>query len=174
MSEKEPSESEGIAYRRRNAGLIGVRSKVQMRDSIMLSLVYTPGVAEPCLEIERDPKRSFDVTCRGNTIAIVSDGSSAFALGNIGPEAILPVLESKAVIMKTFAGVDALPIALKTESIEEFVDTVLNLSPTFGAISLEDIASPKGLAITNRLASSLYIPVVNNHRDGVAIGVLAG
>ncbi|MCB8988293.1 MAG: NADP-dependent malic enzyme [Ardenticatenaceae bacterium] len=174
MSAKEITESEGIAYRRRNAGLIGVRSKVQMRDNVMLSLVYTPGVAEPCLEIERDPKRSFDVTCRGNTIAIVSDGSSAFALGNIGPEAILPVLESKAVIMKTFAGVDALPIALKTEGIEDMVDTILNLSPTFGAISLEDIASPKGLAIANRLEHSLYIPVVNNHREGVAIGVLAG
>jgi malate dehydrogenase (oxaloacetate-decarboxylating) len=174
MSAKEIAESEGIAYRRRHAGLIGVRSKVQMRDNIMLSLVYTPGVAEPCLEIERDPKRSFDVTCRGNTIAIVSDGSSAFALGNIGPEAILPVLESKAVIMKTFAGVDALPIALKAETIEDIVDTILNLAPTFGAISLEDIASPKGLAIANRLERSLYIPVVNNHREGVAIGVLAG
>jgi malate dehydrogenase (oxaloacetate-decarboxylating) len=111
MSQK-PVESEGIAYRRRNAGLIGVRSKVQVRDSTMLSLVYTPGVAEPCLEIDRDPTRSYDVTCRGNTIAIVSDGSSAFGMGNIGPDAILPVLESKAVIMKNFAGVDALPIAL--------------------------------------------------------------
>ena len=176
MSAKEPPEpeSEGIVYRRRHAGLIGVRSKVQVRDSIMLSLVYTPGVAEPCLEIARDPRRSYDVTCRGNTIAIVSDGSSAFALGDIGPEAILPVLESKAVIMKSFAGVDAMPIALRTKGIEECVETILNLSPTFGAISLEDIASPKGLAIANRLARSLSIPVVNNHREGVGIGVLAG
>jgi malate dehydrogenase (oxaloacetate-decarboxylating) len=131
-------------------------------------------VAEPCLEIARNPKRSFDVTCRGNTIAIVSDGSSAFGLGNIGPEAILPVLESKAVIIKNFAGVDALPLALKSDSVEAFVDTVLNLSPTFGAISLEDIASPAGPAITNRLERALNIPVVNNHREGVAIGVLAG
>ncbi|RMH00513.1 MAG: NADP-dependent malic enzyme [Chloroflexi bacterium] len=167
-------ESEGIQYRRRYAGLIGVRSKVQVRDSHALSLVYTPGVAEPCLEIARNPKRSFDVTCRGNTIAIVSDGSSAFGLGNIGPEAILPVLESKAVIMKNFAGVDALPLAIRTSSVEEFVDTVLNLSPTFGAISLEDVASPAGPAITNRLERSLNIPVLNNHREGVAIGVLAG
>ncbi len=173
MTQK-PVESEGIAYRRRNAGLIGVRSKVQMRDNVMLSLVYTPGVAEPCLEIDRNPTRSYDVTCRGNTIAIVSDGSSAFGMGNIGPDAILPVLESKAVIMKNFAGVDALPIALKVDNIDDFVDTILNLSPTFGAISLEDIASPNGNAIANRLAKSAYIPVVNNHRDGVAIGVLAG
>ena len=176
MSKKSSSveESEGIAYRRRYKGLIGVRSKVQVRDSTMLSLVYTPGVAEPCLEIERNPKRSFDVTFRGNTIAIVSDGSSAFGLGNIGPEAILPVLESKAVIMKAFAGVDALPLALKTNNTEEFIDTILNLAPTFGAISIEDVTSPKGLDITDRLERALYIPVINNHREGVGIGVLAG
>ena len=167
-------ESEGIQYRRRHGGLIGVRSKVQVRDSIALSLVYTPGVAEPCLEIAREPRRSFDVTCRGNTIAIVSDGSSAFGMGNIGPEAILPVLESKAVIMKNFAGVDALPLALKGQNTEDIVNTVLNLAPTFGAISIEDIASPRGLEITNLLERSLNIPVINNHREGVAIGVLAG
>ena len=168
------TESEGIAYRRRYKGLIGVRSKVQVRDSNMLSLVYTPGVAEPCLEIAREPGRSFDVTARGNTIAIVSDGSSAFGLGDVGPEAILPVLESKAVIMKTFAGVDAFPIALNISSKEEFIDTVLNLSPTFGAIAIEDVASPDGLDIADRLERALYIPVINNHREGVAIGVLAG
>ncbi|MFQ5419639.1 MAG: NAD-dependent malic enzyme, partial [Anaerolineae bacterium] len=155
-------ESEGVQYRRRYGGLIGVRSKIQVRDNTALSLVYTPGVAEPCLEIARNPGRSFDVTCRGNTIAIVSDGSSAFELGNIGPEAILPVLESKAVIMKAFAGVDALPLALKADSVEEIVDTILNISPSFGAISLEDIGSPKGPAITNMLSRSLFIPVVNN------------
>ncbi len=178
MAEKttspEKPESEGIKYRRRFGGLIGVRSKVQVRDSKALSLVYTPGVAEPCLEIERYPSRSFDVTCRGNTIAIVSDGSSAFGLGRIGPEAILPVLESKAVIMKNFAGVDALPLALKSKNTESFINTILNLSSTFGAISIEDIASPAGLTITNHLQSALHIPVVNNHREGVAIGVLAG
>jgi malate dehydrogenase (oxaloacetate-decarboxylating) len=174
MKEKDGPESEGIQYRRRYAGLIGFRSKIQVRDSTALSLVYTPGVAEPCLEIARNPKRSFDVTCRGNTIAIVSNGSSAFGLGNIGPEAILPVLESKAVIMKNFAGVDALPLAVKSDTMEDFINTVIHISPSFGAISLEDIASPAGLAITNLLERSLNIPVVNNHREGVAIGVLAG
>jgi len=163
-----------LEYRRRHNGLISVRSKIHVRDSQALSLVYTPGVAEPCLEIARNPRRSFDVTARGNTIAVVSDGSSAFGMGDIGPEAILPVLESKAVIMKTFAGVDALPLALKVDSIDDFVEVVLNVSPTFGAISIEDVASPKEVAITNRLARSLYIPVVNNHRQGVSIGVLAG
>lgn len=176
MSSKQtqPVESEAMAYRRRFNGLISVRSKIHVRDSQALSLVYTPGVAEPCLEIERDPKRSFDVTCRGNTVAVVSDGSAAYGLGNIGPEAILPVLESKAVIMKTFAGVDALPLAISADTVDTFVDLVLNISPSFGAISIEDVVSPKGIAITNRLERSLYIPVVNNHRDGVAIGVLAG
>lgn len=171
---KKVQENEGIKYRRELAGLIGVRSKVQVRDSTMLSLVYTPGVAEPCLEIARDPKRSFDVTCRGNTVAIVSDGSAAFGLGDVGPEAILPILESKAIILKNFAGVDALPLALRHENVNQFVDTILNLSPTFGAIALEDIASPDGIAITNRLERALNIPVVNHHREGVAIGVLAG
>jgi malate dehydrogenase (oxaloacetate-decarboxylating) len=168
------SESEAIQYRRRHHGLIGVRSKVQVRDSHALSLVYTPGVAEPCLEIARNPKRSFDVTCRGNTIAIVSDGSAAYGAGNIGPEAILPVLESKAVIMKNFAGVDALPLALSVDSQDEFIEAVINLGPTFGAISIEDVASPAGLSITSRLEQAMNIPVVNNHREGVAIGVLAG
>lgn len=172
--ENAAAESRAMEYRRRHKGLISVRSKVHVRDSQALSLVYTPGVAEPCLEIKRDPKRSFDVTCRGNTIAIVSDGSSAFGMGDIGPEAILPVLESKAVIMKTFAGVDALPIALDVTTIDEFADVVLNISPTFGAISIEDVASPKEVAITNRLVRSLHIPAVNNHREGIAIGVLAG
>ncbi len=167
-------DSEAIQYRRRFHGLIGVRSKVQVRDSTALSLVYTPGVAEPCLEIARNPKRSFDVTCRGNTIAIISDGSAAFGLGNIGPEAILPVLESKAVIMKNFAGIDALPLALDTQSPEEFITAVLNLGPTFGAISIEDVGTPAGLTITSRLEQGMNIPVINNHREGVAIGVLAG
>ncbi len=168
------TESEAIRYRRQYRGLIGVRSKVHVRDSTALSLVYTPGVAEPCLEIARQPKQSFEVTCRGNTIAIVSDGSAAFGLGNIGPEAILPVLESKAVIMKNFAGVDALPLALRVDNPEVFIETVLNLGPTFGGISIEDVAAPAGLTITSRLQEAMSIPVVNNHREGVAIGVLAG
>ncbi|MDX1616336.1 MAG: malic enzyme-like NAD(P)-binding protein [Candidatus Promineifilaceae bacterium] len=167
-------ESQAIEYRRRYRGLIGVRSKVQVRDSTALSLVYTPGVAEPCLEIARNPRRSFDVTCRGNTIAIVSDGSAAFGMGDIGPEAILPVLESKAVIMKNFSGVDALPLALEVADAEAFIETVLNLGVTFGAISIEDVASPASLTITSRLQQAMNIPVINNHREGVSIGVLAG
>ncbi|HSH01345.1 MAG TPA: malic enzyme-like NAD(P)-binding protein [Anaerolineae bacterium] len=167
-------EQEGIAYRRRHGGLIGVRSKVNVRDSQMLSLVYTPGVAEPCLDIARHPERSLDVTCRGNTIAIVSNGTTAFGLGDVGPRPILPVLESKAVIMKHFAGVDALPLAIDAPDVDSFVRTVMNLAPTFGAICIEDVASPMGMAITYQLERAMDIPVVNNHREGVAIGVLAG
>lgn len=167
-------ESEAMYYRRRYQGLISVRSKVQVRDSTALSLVYSPGVAEPCLEIARDPKRSFDVTCRGNTVAIVSNGSAAYGLGDIGPEAILPVLESKCVVLKTFAGVDALPIAIRAEHTGDFVDVVLNISPTFGAVSVEDVVSPRCISISRRLEYALNIPVINNHQEGVAIGVLAG
>lgn len=168
------TESEAMHYRRRYKGLISIRSKVQVRDSTALSLVYSPGVAEPCLEIARDPKRSFDVSCRGNTVAIVSNGSAAYGLGDVGPEAILPVLESKAVILKNFAGVDALPIAIKADHTGDFVDVVLNISPTFGAVSVEDVVSPRCISITRRLEFALNIPVINNHREGVAIGVLAG
>jgi malate dehydrogenase (oxaloacetate-decarboxylating) len=162
-----------MQYRRRHQGLISVRSKVPVRDSHGLSLVYTPGVAEPCLEIARDPHRSFDVTCRGNTVAIVSNGSSAWGMGNVGPEAILPILEGTAVIMKNFAGVDALPLAIRAQTIDEFVEVILNISPTFGAISIEDVRSPGSIAVTNRLERALSIPIINNHREGVAIGLLA-
>ncbi|MFK7803607.1 MAG: NADP-dependent malic enzyme [Anaerolineae bacterium] len=167
-------ESEAMRYRRLYRGLVSVRSKVQVRDSTALSLVYSPGVAEPCLEIAREPSRSFDLTCRGNFVAIVSNGSAAYRLGNIGPEAILPVLESKAVILKNFAGVDALPIAIKAERTGELVDTILQLSPTFGAISMEDVVSPMCISATRRLEFALTIPIINNHMEGVAMGVLAG
>lgn len=166
--------ADAMQYRRRHQGLISVRSKVPVRDSHGLSLVYTPGVAEPCLEIARDPNRSFDVTCRGNTVAIVSTGSSAWGMGDVGPEAILPILEGTAVIMKNFAGVDALPLAIRANNINEFIDVVLNIAPTFGGISIEDVRSPGSMAATNRLERALNIPIINNHREGVAIGMLAG
>ncbi|MGB1252325.1 MAG: NAD(P)-dependent malic enzyme, partial [Candidatus Promineifilaceae bacterium] len=174
MPTKRPFEANVMTYRRRHQGLISVRSKVQVRDNHALSLVYTPGVAEPCLEIARNPAASFDVTCRGNTVAIVSTGTSAFGLGDVGPEAILPVLEGTAVVMKSFAGVDALPLALRCSSVDELVETLLNISPTFGGICLEDMRSPGSIAAMRRLERALDIPVINNHYEGVAIGVLAG
>jgi malate dehydrogenase (oxaloacetate-decarboxylating) len=125
LVENNSEESEAMRYRRLYRGLVSIRSKVQVRDSTALSLVYSPGVAAPCLEIAREPSRSFDLTCRGNFVAIVSNGSAAYGLGDIGPEAILPVLESKAVILKNFAGVDALPIAIRAQRTGELVDTIL-------------------------------------------------
>lgn len=165
---------EAMTYRRKYRGVIGVESKVPMRDQSVLSLVYTPGVAEPCRVIEREPTRSFDVTCRGNTVAIVTNGSSIFGLGNVGPEAALPVMEGKSVIFKTFAGIDALPICLDTQDPFEIIDTVLALGPTFGAICLEDIVSPLSLTIAHHLRRGMNIPVWNNHYEGIAVGVLAG
>ncbi len=166
--------SEAMTYRQQHAGLIGVASKVRIADSSVLSTVYTPGVAQPCLDIEKRPSESFAQTMRGNTVAIVSDGSSAFGLGMVGPEAILPVMEGKSVIFKTFAGVDALPICLSTHDISEIVETVIELAPTFGGICLEDIVAPACLTIGEELQRAMNIPVVNNHREAVAVGVLAG
>ncbi len=166
--------SEAMTYRQQYAGLIGVASKVRISDTNVLSTVYTPGVAQPCLDIEKHPGESFAQSMRGNTVAIVSDGSSAFGLGMVGPEAILPVMEGKSVIFKTFAGVDALPICLSTHDISEIVETVIELAPTFGGICLEDIVAPACLTIGEELQRAMNIPVINNHREAVAVGVLAG
>lgn len=166
--------SEAMSYRQRYAGLIGVASKIRITDASVLSIVYTPGVAQPCLDIQQHPVESFEQTMRGNTVAIVSDGSSAFGLGRVGPEAILPVMEGKSVVFKTFAGVDALPICLSTHDISEIVETVIELAPTFGGICLEDIVAPACLTIGEELQRAMNIPVVNNHREAVAVGVLAG
>ncbi|HET7377207.1 MAG TPA: NADP-dependent malic enzyme, partial [Anaerolineae bacterium] len=173
-SQSEPQLSEAMTYRQQYAGLIGVESKVPIKDASVLSTVYTPGVAQPCLDIEKTPVESFALTMRGNTVALVSDGSSAFGLGAVGPEAILPVMEGKSVIFKTFAGVDAMPICLNTHTASEIVEAVIALAPTFGAICLEDIAAPACLTIGEELKRAMHIPVVNNHREAVAVGVLAG
>lgn len=172
--EAQPHLSEAMTHRQQFAGLIGVASKVPITDTAVLSRVYTPGVAQPCLDIQAHPSEAFAQTMRGNTVAIVSDGSSAFGLGRVGPAAILPVLEGKSVIFKTFAGVDAMPICLGTSDISEIVETVIELAPTFGAICLEDIVAPACLTIGEELQRAMNIPVINNHREAVAIGVLGG
>lgn len=164
---------EALAYRRKYRGVIGIASKIPIKDAKILSLVYTPGVAAPCLEIAKDSVASFTLSCRGNTIGILTDGSGLFRLGQAGPEAALPVMEGKAVILKTFAGVDAIPICLRTRDEYEFIDTALALVPTFGAFCLEDIASPQSFTITDHLERGANIPVFNNHGLGVAIPVLA-
>ena len=164
---------EALAYRKKYRGVIGITSKIPIKDANILSLVYTPGVAEPCLKIAQDPLQSYTLSCRGNTVGILTDGSGLFRLGQAGPEAALPVMEGKAVILKTFAGVDAIPLCLRTRDAYEFIDTALALTPTFGAFCLEDIASPQSFTIADHLERGADIPVFNNHGLGVAIPTLS-
>ncbi len=167
-------EADALEYRRRHHGLIGVESKVPVKDRPTLSLVYTPGVAEPCMEIFRDPKNSFEYTCRGNTVGLITDGSAIFGLGQVGPEAALPVMEGKSVIFKTFAGIDALPMCLKVDGMYEMIQAVTMLAPTFGAFCLEDIASPQCFSLEDHLQRAVNVPVFHNHAHGAAVLVLAG
>lgn len=166
--------SEALDYRRRYRGVIGVASKVPIKDRSVLSIVYTPGVAEPCLAIARDPDASFDLTSRGNTVAIVTDGSALFGLGASPPEASLPVLEGRAVLFKTFAGIDAFPICLGTHDIQQIVHTLYSLAPTFGAIAIESMTAPYSFTVADHLEKALNIPVFSNQHHGAAVVVLAG
>lgn len=163
-----------LEYRRRHRGLIGIGSKVPVRDSSVLSLLYTPGVAEACTEIAGNPLASFDYTCRGNTVAILTDGSRVLNLGNIGSEGALPVLESKSVIFKTFAGVDAFPICLDSQDADAVVKAGLGLAPTFGGIQLEDIAAPKCFTVLEQLRRAVDVPVFHDDQHGASIEALAG
>src|SRR5213592_838007 len=162
-----------LQSRKRHRGVIGIESKVPIRDRSVLSLIYTPGVAEPCLAIHKDPVTSFEYTCRGNTIAVVTDGSKVLSLGNRGPYAALPIMEGNAVLFKTFAGVDAFPICLDTQDADEIVRTVSLLAPTFGAICLEDIAAPRCFPVEERLERATDIPVFHTDQHAAAIEVLA-
>jgi malate dehydrogenase (oxaloacetate-decarboxylating) len=163
---------EGLDYRRRYHGLIGVGSKIPIRDRSILSLVYTPGVAEACLEIVRNPESAFDLTCRGNTVAIVTDGSDLFGKAGGPPEAALPIAESKSVLFKTFAGIDAFPICLNTRDPFAIVETVAALTPTFGAICLDDISTPRAFTIADHLEKACTIPVFSNQHHSTAVLVL--
>jgi malate dehydrogenase (oxaloacetate-decarboxylating) len=167
------SREQQMDYLRRYRGLIGVRSKVPVKDSAMLSLLYTPGVAEVCRAIVEQPLSSFGYTCRGNTVALVSNASGLFGLKGAPPEAALPALEGKAIIFKTFAGIDALPIVLDAEHTTDMVETLATLGPSFGAVCLEDIAAPRSLQVAALLEQAMTIPVVSNHQHIVAIGTLA-
>ncbi len=162
-----------LDLRRKFKGLIGIKSKLDIRDASILSLVYTPGVAACCEEINNNSVKSFQLTCRGNTIGIISDGSSVFGLGNIGPFAAVPMLEGYSVFFKTFANIDALPIAIKIDNEENIIESVRNLEPTFGGFYIEDIASPKCFAIENMLRRSLSVPVIHGDQHATAMVVLA-
>lgn len=139
-----------------------------------LSISYSPGVAEPCKEIAKDKNLAYEYTSKGNFVAVVSDGSAVLGLGNIGPEAALPVMEGKAVLFKKFGGVDAIPIVLDTQDVEEIIKTVKMIAPTFGGINLEDISAPRCFEIETRLKEELPIPVFHDDQHGTAIVTLAG
>ena len=163
---------EALAYRKRLRGMIGVASKVPLKDRSVLSLVYTPGVAEPCREIAKDPLAAFDYTIRSNTIALVTDGSSALGFGNIGSMAALPMLEDACILFKTFGGLDAFPICLDTQDVEEIVTTGMALRPTFGGICLTGIASPRCFTVADHLERGLNFPVLHAEQDATAAAVL--
>ncbi len=167
-------EHDALDYRKRHRGLIGVESKVPIKDRATLSLVYTPGVAEPCLAIHKDPRKSFEYTCRGNTVALITDGSALFGMGPVGPEAALPTMEVKSVIFKTFAGIDALPMSLNVSSLHQLIQTVSMLAPTFGAFCLEDIVSPRCFSLEDHLQRAVNVPIFHNHAHGAGVMVSAG
>lgn len=165
---------EALLLHLKNKGKIEVRSKIKLENEYDLSLAYTPGVAEPCKEIAREPELVYKYTSKGNLVAVVSDGTAVLGLGDIGPEAALPVMEGKAVLFKEFAGVDAFPICVGTKDPDEIVKLVKLLEPTFGGINLEDIAAPRCFEIERRLKEVLEIPVFHDDQHGTAVVVMAG
>ena len=155
-------------------GKLEIHAKVEVKNAEDLSLVYSPGVAEPCKEIFENPGAVYDFTMKGNMVGLVTNGTSVLGLGNIGAAAALPVMEGKAILLKSFAGVDAFPIALNTTDEDKIVETVKLMAPTFGAIHLEDIAAPYCFGIEERLKKELDIPVFHDDQHGTAIVTLAG
>jgi malate dehydrogenase (oxaloacetate-decarboxylating) len=165
---------EALHMHRVHQGKLESKSKVPVRNARDLSLAYSPGVAEPCKEIYDDRSKVYEYTMKGNTVAVVSDGTAVLGLGNIGPEAALPVMEGKAVLFKSFAGVDAFPICLNTTDVDKIVETVKLLEPTFGGINLEDIAAPNCFVIEERLKKETNIPIFHDDQHGTAIVTVAG
>src|SRR3989442_918873 len=154
-------------------GKIEIKSKVPIRTRDDLSMAYTPGVARVCLAIKDDPGRAFTLTMKQNTVAVVTDGTAVLGLGDIGPEAALPVMEGKAMLFKEFGGVDAFPICLATKDVDKIVETVKLVAPAFGGINLEDIAAPRCFEVEERLRKELDIPVFHDDQHGTAVVVLA-
>lgn len=157
-----------------NKGKIEVMSKVKVETRDDLSTAYTPGVAEPCRQIHKNKENVYRYTAKGNLVAVVTDGSAVLGLGDIGPEAAMPVMEGKAILFKEFANVDAFPICLATKDVDEIVETIKRISPGFGGINLEDIAAPKCVEIERRLKEELDIPVFHDDQHGTAVVVAAG
>ncbi|HPB66025.1 MAG TPA: NADP-dependent malic enzyme [Spirochaetales bacterium] len=165
---------DALKLHRDHAGKLEIRSTVPLRDKADLSLAYTPGVAEPCLEIAARPDAVYEYCGKGNLVAVVSDGSAVLGLGDIGPAAAIPVMEGKAALFKAFGGVDAFPICLGTKDVDELVDTIARLEPVFGGVNLEDISAPRCFEVEARLKERMAIPVFHDDQHGTAIVLLAG
>ena len=162
---------EALALHKEHAGKLEVSSKVPLASSKDLTLAYTPGVAAPCLEIQKDFSKIYDYTTKGNMVAVVTNGTAVLGLGDIGAGAGLPVMEGKAILFKGFAGVDAVPICLDTKSVDEIVKTIQLMAPSFGGINLEDIKAPECFDIESALKESVDIPVFHDDQHGTAIVV---
>ncbi|TRM12938.1 NAD-dependent malic enzyme [Lentibacillus cibarius] len=165
---------EALHMHKVNKGKLSTESKVQVKNAKDLSLAYSPGVAEPCKEIHDRKETVYDYTMKGNMVAVVSNGSAVLGLGNIGPEAALPVMEGKAVLFKNFSGVDAFPVCLDSYDVEAIVQTVKMMEPTFGGVNLEDIAAPDCFVIEERLKKETNIPIFHDDQHGTAIVTVAG
>ncbi|MBS4210852.1 NAD(P)-dependent malic enzyme [Neobacillus rhizophilus] len=163
-----------LELHKQSKGKININVKVPVENAYDLSLAYSPGVAEPCKEIYLNPEKIYDYTIKGNLVAVVSDGSAVLGLGNIGPAAAMPVMEGKAALFKAFADVDAFPICLNTNDVEQIIQTVKLMEPTFGGINLEDIAAPNCFIIEERLKKEMNIPVFHDDQHGTAIVTAAG
>lgn len=164
---------ESVKLHEKLKGKISIANKIDVQTKDDLSLVYSPGVAEPCVEIHKQPDRVYDLTMKGNTVAVVSDGSAVLGLGNIGAKAAIPVMEGKAMLFKKFAGINAVPICLDTQDPDEIIRTVKHLAPVFGGINLEDISAPRSFYIEASL-QDIGIPVMHDDQHGTAIVTLAG
>lgn len=165
---------ESLKFHEQKRGKYEIKPTCEVKNAKDLSLAYTPGVAEPCREIHKDPSKAYTYTRKWNTVAVISDGTAVLGLGDIGPLAALPVMEGKSVLFKEFGNVDAFPIVLDTKNVDEIVKTVANIAPTLGGINLEDISAPRCFEIEKRLKERLNIPVFHDDQHGTAIVVLSG
>lgn len=164
---------EALKFHEEKRGKYEIKPTCEVKSSKDLSLAYTPGVAEPCREIHKDPQKAYIYTRKWNTVAVVSDGTAVLGLGDIGPLAALPVMEGKSILFKEFGNVDAFPIVLDTKNVDEIVNTVANIAPTVGGINLEDISAPRCFEIEKKLKERLNIPVFHDDQHGTAIVVLS-
>jgi malate dehydrogenase (oxaloacetate-decarboxylating) len=167
-------QKKAIEEHKKHKGKLSTSSKMKVTNKHELSIAYSPGVARPCNEIAEDKSKVYDMTWRSNLVAVISDGTAVLGLGDIGPEASLPVMEGKALLLKEFAGVDAVPIVVDETDVDKFVETVVNIAPSFSGINLEDISAPRCFEIEKKLKEKLDIPVFHDDQHGTAIVVLAG